>query len=78
MTDKPIIKYAFAKKMNEVCRKMKGHTMKDKLETLSIILIFAGMILGMNGDETHLYTNFIGIGIAALGMVILHVIGRDV
>lgn len=51
--------------------------MKDKLETLSIILIFAGMILGMNGDENHLYTNFIGIGIAALGMLILHVIGRD-
>lgn len=51
--------------------------MKDKLETLSIILIFAGMILGMNGDENHLYTNVIGIGIAALGMVILHVIGRD-
>lgn len=51
--------------------------MIDKLETISIILIFAGMILGMNADENHLYTNVIGIGIAALGMVILHAIGRD-
>ena len=56
---------------------LEGHTMKDKLENLSITLIFVGILLGMNGDETHLYTNFIGIGIAAIGMVILHAIGRD-
>ena len=51
--------------------------MKDKLENLSIALIFAGIILGMNSDETHMTVNFIGMGIAIVGMVILHVIGRD-
>lgn len=56
---------------------LEGHAMKDKLETLSIALIFVGILLGMNGDESHLSTNFIGIGIAAIGMVILHAIGRD-
>ena len=56
---------------------MEGHAMKDKLETLSIALIFIGILLGMNGDESHLSTNFIGIGITAIGMLILHAIGRD-
>jgi len=51
--------------------------MKDKLETLSIILIFAGMILSTNTNETNLYWNFIGVGITAIGMLILHVIGRN-
>ena len=51
--------------------------MKDKLETLSIILIFTGIILGMNSNETHMTVNFIGVGIAIVGMLILHVIGRD-
>jgi len=51
--------------------------MKDKLETLIIILVFAGMILSMNDNETTLYLNFIGVGIAAIGMLILHVIGRN-
>lgn len=51
--------------------------MKNKLETLSIILVFAGMILSMNADETHMTVNFIGVGIAIVGSLILHVIGRD-
>lgn len=51
--------------------------MKNKLETLSIILVFAGMILSMNDNETHLYVNFIGVGIMAIGVLILHVIGRN-
>nr|DAE48348.1 MAG TPA: Protein of unknown function (DUF3087) [Caudoviricetes sp.] len=51
--------------------------MKDKLETISIILVFAGMILSMNANETHLYVNFLGVGIAAIGMLILHAIGRN-
>nr|DAI57613.1 MAG TPA: Protein of unknown function (DUF3087) [Caudoviricetes sp.] len=51
--------------------------MKDKLETLSIILVFAGMILSTNANETNLYWNFIGVGIMAIGMLILHVIGRN-
>ena len=51
--------------------------MKDKLENLSITLIFTGIILGMNSDETHMTVNFIGVGIAIVGMLILHAIGRD-
>lgn len=51
--------------------------MKNKLETLSIILVFAGMILSMNDNETHLYVNFIGVGLAVLGMLILRITGKD-
>ena len=51
--------------------------MKDKLENLSIILIFTGIILGMNENTANMYVNFIGMGIAIIGMLILHVIGRD-
>ena len=51
--------------------------MKDKLENISIALIFTGIILGMNSDESHMTVNFIGVGIAIVGMIILHVIGRD-
>ena len=51
--------------------------MKDKLETLSIILILIGMIMAMNVDLTRIYRNLIGAGITVAGMVILHAIGRD-
>lgn len=51
--------------------------MKDKLETISIILVFAGMILSTNANETTLYVNFIGVGTMAIGMLILHAIGRN-
>jgi multisubunit Na+/H+ antiporter MnhG subunit len=51
--------------------------MKDKLETLSIILILIGMLMAMNVDLTRIYLNLIGVGIAVIGMVILHAIGRD-
>lgn len=51
--------------------------MKNKLETISIILVFAGMVLSTNANETHLYVNFLGVGIMATGMLILHVIGRN-
>ena len=51
--------------------------MKDKLETLSIILILIGMLMAMNIDLTRFYLNLIGVVIAVVGMVILHAIGRD-
>lgn len=51
--------------------------MKNKLETLSIILVFTGMILSTNANETTLYVNFIGVGTMAIGMLILHAIGRN-
>lgn len=51
--------------------------MKNKLETISIILVFTGMILSTNANETTLYVNFIGVGIMAIGMLILHAIGRN-
>lgn len=51
--------------------------MKDKLETLSILLILIGMIMAMNIDLTRLYRNLIGAGITIVGMVIMHAIGRD-
>lgn len=51
--------------------------MKNKLETLGIILVFAGMILSTNANETNIYVNFIGVGITAIGMLTLHVIGKN-
>ena len=51
--------------------------MKDKLETLSILLILIGMLMAMNIDLTRFYRNIIGAGITIVGMVILHAIGRD-
>lgn len=51
--------------------------MKDKLETISILLILIGMLMAMNIDLTRLYRNLIGAGITVAGMVILHAIGRD-
>ena len=51
--------------------------MKDKLETISIILILIGMLMAMNIDLTRFYLNLIGVVIAVIGMLILHAIGRD-
>lgn len=51
--------------------------MKDKLETISILLILVGMLMAMNVDLTRIYRNLIGVGIAVVGMAILHAIGRD-
>lgn len=51
--------------------------MKDKLETLSILLILIGMLMAMNIDLTRIYRNIIGAGITIVGMVIMHAIGRD-
>lgn len=51
--------------------------MKDKLETISILLILIGMLMAMNIDLTRFYRNLIGVVIAVIGMMILHVIGRD-
>lgn len=76
MTDKSIIKCAFAK-MNELHSKMEGRIMKDRLEIISIILILIGMLMAMNVDTTRLYRNFIGIGIATIGILTMHIIGKD-
>lgn len=49
--------------------------MKNKLETLGIILYVIGMILSANASE-YIYVNFIGLGIMALAMLILHAIDK--
>ena len=49
--------------------------MKNKLETLGLILYTIGMILSVNGSE-YLYVNFIGLGIMALSMLILRAIDK--
>lgn len=52
-------------------------TMKDKLENLSTALILIGLLLAMNENTSKMYINIIGAGFAVLGMLILHVTGKD-
>lgn len=49
--------------------------MKNKLTTLGLILYIIGMILSVNGSE-YIYVNFIGLGIMALAMLLLHAIDK--
>lgn len=51
--------------------------MKDKLENLSTALILIGLLLAMNENTSKMYINIIGAGFAVLGMLILHVTGKD-
>lgn len=51
--------------------------MKDKLENLSTALIFIGLLLAMNENTSKMCINIIGAGLAVLGMLILHVTGKD-
>lgn len=51
--------------------------MMDIIEAIAIAFLSIGLLLAMNEDTSRMYINLIGIGIAAIGMVILHVTGID-
>lgn len=57
---------------------LKGHHMMDVIEAIAIAFLSIGLLLAMNEDTSRMYINFIGTGIALLGMLILHVTGKDV
>ena len=52
--------------------------MIDIIEAIAVACFFIGLLLAANEDTSTLYVNFIGAGLALLGMLILHVTGKDV
>lgn len=55
----------------------KGHPMMDIIEAIAIAFLCIGLLLAMNEDTSRMYINLIGVGIAVVGMLILHVTGID-
>lgn len=52
--------------------------MIDIIEAIAVACFFIGLLLAANEDTSKMYVNFIGAGLALLGMLILHVTGKDV
>ena len=52
--------------------------MMGVIEAIAIAFLCIGLLLAMNEDTSRMYINFIGMGLALSGMLILHVTGKDV